>query len=102
MPPSYHAVLMLSNMPVFLYTKEKEPRQSVLSLKTQSVFGWLKEKTKSKYVTVLENFTELSLRTKLLEFLRELSLSDLCACFWNISKIYCTGLLNAKFLPFAR
>lgn len=66
---------------MFLYTKEKEPRQSVLSLKTQSVFGWLKEKTRSEYVTVLENSKELSLGTKLFEYLRVVALRFVCMLF---------------------
>lgn len=87
---------------MFLYTKEKEPRQSVLSLKTQSVFGWLKEKTRSKYVTVLENSTELSLGTKLLEFLRVVPLRLVCMLVQHQKEVFHTKLLNAKFLPFAR
>lgn len=74
MSQSYRAVRLLSDSSVFLYTKEEEPRQSVLSLETQAVFGCLKKRVcqTSKYVLMLDNFTELSLRTELFEFLSEL------------------------------
>lgn len=104
-PQSQHAVLLLSDMPVFLYTEKKKPLQSVLSLETQAVFGWLKKKVcqTSKYVTVLDNCTELSLRTELLEFLVSyITVSFVCMFFLtsvrNVS--HCT--VKHQFLPSVR